>query len=70
MNTKNAEINLLTKESISESAANILINNMQLSVTAICKLAGVSRNAWSTDINISLYRFIREYLTMLIYLFS
>lgn len=46
MNTKNAEINALTKESISESAANILINNMQLSVTAICKYAGVSRNAF------------------------
>ena len=46
MNTKNTEINALTKESISESAANILLKNMQLSVTAICKHAGVSRNAF------------------------
>lgn len=46
MNTKNAEINALTKESISEAAANILINNTQLSISAICKLAGVSRNAF------------------------
>lgn len=46
MNTKNAEINALTKESISVAAANTLIDNMPLSITTICKRAGVSRNAF------------------------
>lgn len=46
MNRKNAEINAITKESISESAADILNRNMPLSVSSICKHAGVSRNAY------------------------
>ncbi|MFQ9667738.1 TetR/AcrR family transcriptional regulator [Thomasclavelia spiroformis] len=46
MNRKNKEINAITKESISESATDILKRNMQLSVSTICKHAGVSRNAY------------------------
>lgn len=51
MNVKNTEINLLTKESICQAAAHQLISNKDISVTAICQRAGVSRNAFYRNFN-------------------
>jgi AcrR family transcriptional regulator len=46
MNPNNAEIALQTKESICAAAAQLLISNKDITVTSICRAAGVSRNAF------------------------
>lgn len=46
MNPNNAEINRITIESVATAAAKLLCERQPLSVTAICKRAGVSRNAY------------------------
>lgn len=47
-NARNKELNALTKESLSEAAARLLhqIPLSKISVTRLCKEAGVSRNAF------------------------
>jgi AcrR family transcriptional regulator len=59
MNPNNAEIRRLTKESIAIAAAELLLSDLSLSVTSICKRAGVSRNAF--------YRNFEEIDDILIY---
>ena len=46
MNPNNTEVNKLTKESIALAAKALLMERKDLSVTDICKKAGVSRNAF------------------------
>lgn len=46
MNTKNTEINELTKTSIATAAAELLMQGKDTSVTSLCRKAGVSRNAY------------------------
>lgn len=46
MNPNNAEINKITKESIAIAARDLLLANNNLSISNICKKAGVSRNAF------------------------
>jgi AcrR family transcriptional regulator len=46
MNPNNAEIALMTKESICTAAAHLLINSKDITVTSVCRKAGVSRNAF------------------------
>lgn len=46
MNPNNAEIALQSKESICAAAAKLLISSKEITVTSICRAAGVSRNAF------------------------
>lgn len=46
MNPNNAEINSITKESIAKASAELLLQSKEMTVTAICRKAGVSRNAF------------------------
>ncbi|MDO4197789.1 MAG: TetR/AcrR family transcriptional regulator [Erysipelotrichaceae bacterium] len=46
MNPNNAEISLISKESIAVAAAELMKSPNALSVTGVCATAGVSRNAF------------------------
>lgn len=46
MNPNNAVIALMTKESICAAAAQLLISGKNITITSVCRKAGVSRNAF------------------------